>query len=142
MSENKRIDEDWKAQAEAEKLRIEASMAPSLVGEGEHAKNPRVSITVLVEQLGAQAMAGLGQMADPRTGRPHVDLDLARDAIDMIGLVAEKTRGNLEAEEARTVGEILNSLRMAYQQVSQAYGAAQQGAAQQGQPEPEPEPGD
>ena len=115
MADHKRIDEDWKAQAEAEKKKIDASMSRSIVGgEGEHARNSRVSLTVLIEQLAAQAMSGLGQVADPRTGRPHVDLELARDSIDMIGLLEEKTRGNLEAAEERTIAILQIEVELPY----------------------------
>ncbi len=91
----------------------------------ERAEEPGpVSFLALIEQLAAQAMAGLGQVPDPRTGQPYLDLELARDSIDMVEMLEQKTRGNLSHEEKRVLGDVLHSLRIAFSRVSRA--AAQQ----------------
>ena len=132
----KRVDEDWKAQVEAEKEKMDAgrkgpSAAPASTsdgasqqdaGSGDHAQGTagrqRVSFSTLVEQLAAQALGALGQMPDPRTGQPYLDLDLARDAIDMLAALEAKTTGNLAAEESAHLTDILQQLRLAYTQIS------------------------
>ena len=115
---------------ELEKAKIQASM-PRRDGEAPPASavdNPRVSFGVIVEQIAMQAMSGLGQMDDPRTGRPHVDLELASDCIDMITLLDEKTAGNLTTEEKTALDDMMRQLRKAFDQVRAAYEAASQAA--------------
>ena len=53
----------------------------------------------------------LGEVPDPATGQPAVDLPLARNTIDLIGLLKQKTEGNLDAEEQRLVETVLYELR-------------------------------
>ena len=66
----------------------------------------------------------------------HLDLDLARETVDMLGVIEERTRGNLSAEEARIIGEVLHQLRVTYtQRVQQAQQAAMN------QPPPGADPG-
>ncbi|MCI0652303.1 MAG: DUF1844 domain-containing protein, partial [Planctomycetes bacterium] len=87
----------------------------------------RVSLLGLVEQLAAQAMAALGQLPDPHTGQRFYDPELARDAIDMLGVIQDKTRGNLTPEEARVMNEILQSVRLLFARVGRS--AMQQAGA-------------
>src|SRR4029453_17250729 len=49
----------------------------------------------------SSALISLGEAADPSTGQRHVDLDQARDAIDMLALLRDKTAGNRTEEESR-----------------------------------------
>src|SRR5207344_2493990 len=53
----------------------------------------------LVRMLGSNAAMVLGAYADPRTGQPMLDPDAARELIDMLDALQEKTRGNLAPEE-------------------------------------------
>jgi hypothetical protein len=69
--------------------------------------------------LYSDAMANLGQAPDPTTGRPHVDLDQARFAIDLLGMLQEKTRSNRTPDESAVLEEMLSTLRMGYVQLSQ-----------------------
>jgi hypothetical protein len=69
----------------------------------------------------------LGQIPNPRTGEPEVNLDLARMFIDQLAMIQEKTRGNLTSEEAKVLSNALSNLQMAYVEVAkeQSRGAAQ-----------------
>jgi Domain of unknown function (DUF1844) len=69
----------------------------------------------------------LGQIPNPRTGEPEVNLDLARMFIDQLAVIQEKTRGNLTNEEATVLRNALSNLQMAYVEVAkeQPRGAAQ-----------------
>jgi hypothetical protein len=69
--------------------------------------------------LYGDAMANLGQAPDPATGRPHLDLDQARFAIDLLGMLQEKTRGNRTPDESAVLEEMLTALRMGYVRLSQ-----------------------
>src|ERR1700752_4519650 len=56
----------------------------------------------------------LGQIPNPKTGEPEVNLDLARMFIDQLEMIQEKTRGNLTNEEAAVLRNALSNLQMAY----------------------------
>src|ERR1700756_3884608 len=56
----------------------------------------------------------LGQIPNPKTGEPEVNLDLARMFIDQLAMIQEKTRGNLTSEEAKVLSNALSNLQMAY----------------------------
>jgi hypothetical protein len=72
--------------------------------------------------LYGDAMANLGQAPDPVTGRPHIDLDQARFAIDLLAMLQEKTRGNRTPDEGAVLEEMLSTLRMGFVRLSQAQG--------------------
>jgi hypothetical protein len=68
----------------------------------------------------------LGQIPNPKTGEPEVNLDLARMFIDQLAMIQEKTRGNLTNEETKVLSNALSNLQMAYVEVAkeQPKGAA------------------
>src|SRR5580765_6452155 len=69
----------------------------------------------------------LGQIPNPKTGEPEVNLDLARMFIDQLAMIQEKTRGNLTSEEAKVLSNALSNLQMAYVEIAkeQPKGAVQ-----------------
>jgi Domain of unknown function (DUF1844) len=74
----------------------------------------------LVRMLGSNAAMVLGAYADPRTGQPMIDPDAARELIDMLDALREKTRGNLAPEEDNLLLDLLGKLKMTYLEVNQA----------------------
>lgn len=68
----------------------------------------------LVQSLQMGAMVGLGLLQGPDGKRPPVDLPGAKDAIDLLGVLQEKTKGNLTKEEEEVLREGLYHLRMGY----------------------------
>lgn len=68
----------------------------------------------LVQSLQMGAMVGLGMLQGPDGKRPPVDLPAAKDAIDLLGILQEKTKGNLTKEEEELLREGLYHLRMGY----------------------------
>jgi hypothetical protein len=68
----------------------------------------------LVQSLQMGAMVGLGLLQGPDGKRPPVDLPGAKDAIDLLGILQEKTKGNLTKEEEEVLREGLYHLRMGY----------------------------
>ena len=60
----------------------------------------------------------LGQIPNPKTGEPEINLDLARMFIDQLEMIQEKTRGNLTKEEAMVLRNALSNLQMAFVEVS------------------------
>lgn len=117
MSDEKKIivDEDYKSRVAAEKeaLARDKPAAPSAPPEPAPPLPP-ASFEMLVTTLATEAMIGLGQLPHPLTGQVHADPAQARYAIDMIEMLAEKTRGNLTPNEERGLRELLHQLRMAF----------------------------
>jgi hypothetical protein len=77
----------------------------------------------LVRMLGSNAAMVLGAYADPRSGQPMIDPDAARELIDMLDALREKTQGNLAPEEDNLLLDLLGKLKMTYLEVNQAVAA-------------------
>ena len=75
----------------------------------------------------------LGQIPNPKTGEPEVNLDLARMFIDQLAMIQEKTRGNLTSEEAKVLSNALSNLQMAYVEVARESGGARPESARPGE---------
>jgi hypothetical protein len=75
---------------------------------------PEVSLSSLVFSLSSSALLHLGEIADPQTGEKKEDFALAKHSIDTIGMLKEKTKGNLTEEEEKFLESILTDLRWRY----------------------------
>ncbi|MCC6221497.1 MAG: DUF1844 domain-containing protein [Deltaproteobacteria bacterium] len=75
---------------------------------------PAVDFSSFVVSLATQAMVMLGELPNPETRVKSFNPEVARHTIDIISMLAEKTKNNLTVEEEKMVGEILASLRIAY----------------------------
>jgi hypothetical protein len=97
----------------------EASLDPATAEPAETAESSR-SFQMLVDFLTRNAAAMLGGMADPRTGQPFVDLEGAREVIDMLDALRDKTRGNLAKADDDLLIEVLGSLKLTFMEISKA----------------------
>ncbi len=104
-------DESWKAEAQREKDRLQEKAARA-----EEARRalPPPSFLSFVSDLGVQAMLALGLMEIKGAGGPKRDLPAAAYTIDLLGILQEKTRGNLAPEEKVHLDDLLTNLRIAY----------------------------
>ena len=75
---------------------------------------PELTFAAFLWSLSEQALAALGEIPDPMSGKVTHDLVLARQMIDIIIMLREKTRGNLDPEEQAMLKEILSGLQMKY----------------------------
>ncbi len=80
-------------------------------GEG---KLPEISFSTFVISLSTQALMHLGEMANPLSGKVETDIPVAKQLIDIIGVLRDKTRGNLDSGEEKLMEEVLFDLRMRY----------------------------
>jgi hypothetical protein len=80
---------------------------------------PPASFSFLVLSLRTQAEIQLGLMAYDEEEKPEPNLPMARHTIDMLGVLLEKTNGNLSMEEKRMLENSLTELRFRFVQVSQ-----------------------
>ena len=76
------------------------------------------SFQMLVDFLVRNAAAMLGGMADPRTGQAYLDLEGAREVIDMLDALREKTRGNLSKTDDDLLIEVLGQLKLTFMEMS------------------------
>jgi hypothetical protein len=77
----------------------------------------------LVRMLGSNAAMVLGAYADPRTGQPVIDPEAARELIDMLDALHEKTKRHLAPEEDTLLLDLLGKLKMTYLEINQAVAA-------------------
>jgi len=79
---------------------------------------PEVTFSNFVFSLSTQALIQLGEIQDPESKETRKSLPLAKQTIDLIGILKEKTRGNLTKEEEALVESALYDLRMRYVKAS------------------------
>jgi len=72
------------------------------------------SFVSLIMSLASNAAASLGMMPHPVTGETGVDLKTAKHWVDVLGMLEQKTHGNLDAQEAQMLEGLLADLRMQY----------------------------
>ncbi len=81
---------------------------------------PQVDFATLVLSLSQSALVHLGQAEDGEGGPASVNFDLARHSIELIGLLEDKTRGNLTGQEERLIGSVLVDLRARLAEIAAA----------------------
>jgi hypothetical protein len=79
---------------------------------------PEVDFQMFVLSLNHSALVHLGDAPNPSDDSVEVNLSLARQTIDLLALMQEKTRGNLSGDEERLLDQALYDLRMRYLEVS------------------------
>jgi len=106
MSEiNKNIDESWKEAAEKQK---EAPKKEGKFIPGEP------DFSFFVTTLSLQAAVDLGQVPNPATNKKEANPQQAKFLIDTLGMLKEKTKGNLSPQEVALLDNVLYELRMQY----------------------------
>ena len=108
------VDEDWKSQVEAEKEQIKKESEEVDDATGGEGELPPASFAMLLTTLGSQALASLGQLPDPMTQQAMINKPIAKHMIDTLGVLEEKTKGNLTEDEAGMLENLLHQLRMIY----------------------------
>jgi hypothetical protein len=79
---------------------------------------PRIDFATFVLSLSHSALVHLGDALNPINGAPDENLPMARQTIDLLNLLEQKTRGNLSGEEERVLQQVLYDLRLRYVEVS------------------------
>ena len=77
-----------------------------------------MNFSAFILSLSTSALLNLGIAANPETGKTEKSLPHAKQLIDLIDMLKEKTKGNLKPEESKLIEKILFDLRMAYVEVS------------------------
>jgi Domain of unknown function (DUF1844) len=77
-----------------------------------------ITFATFLMSLSTEALVHLGEMADPAGGQPQRDLTMAQQMIDILGMLRDKTRGNLGHDEQALLDAILFDLRMKYVEIA------------------------
>ncbi|WP_456324730.1 DUF1844 domain-containing protein [Desulfonauticus submarinus] len=112
-----KLDDDEPSESEARKL-AEKKMAHDYE---EASKNkelhlPKVDFSTFIISLSSSALVHLGEVPEPESGKTQPNLDLAKQTIDVLGILEEKTKGNLTVQEEKLLRDVLFDLRMKYVQ--------------------------
>lgn len=75
---------------------------------------PEVTFASLVLSLNTSALFHMGELPHPETGQKTVDKALAKHTIDTLGLLSEKTKGNLDNDEGELLTRVLYELKMKF----------------------------
>ena len=79
---------------------------------------PTIDFATFVVSLSHSAMMHLGEAPHPETNEVEVHLPLARQTIDLLALLEEKTKGNLTGDEERLLAQVLYDLRIRFLELS------------------------
>lgn len=80
---------------------------------------PEINFPTFIFSLNSSALVNLGVMEDPASSQKTKNLPMAKQTIDILGMMEEKTRGNLSDDEANMLKTMLYELRMLYVKESQ-----------------------
>ena len=75
---------------------------------------PDLNFSTFVFSLGTSAMYHFGDFPDPVTKKAERNLEAAKQTIDILGILQDKTKGNLSDDEERLLESLLSELRMRY----------------------------
>jgi hypothetical protein len=117
--DRRRFDENGTERNSSEELSERVVSEPKTVVSEKKVEAPEHATTQLdfslfIESLAHQAMMGLGMLPWPNDNIVRQDLRLAQEMIDILGLLQEKTKGNLDSQEAHILDSVLYQLRMAF----------------------------
>lgn len=91
-----------------------AATAPELQSEPEDAEPERTMFNEFLMGIASSAFIYLGLVEHPATGRRQVDMTAAKESIDMLLMLREKTKGNLTHGEEKFFDDLLSDLKMQY----------------------------
>ena len=80
----------------------------------EESQLPEINFATFIFSLNSSALVHLGMIEDPATQKNVKSLPLAKQTIDILGMLEEKTQGNLSTDEENLLKNILHDLRLMY----------------------------
>jgi len=121
----KEVVEEQEREAKREEVKAEAKAVANAEAAKPAAETPKrlAAFENLVRMIGSNAAMVLGAYADPNTGQPMIDPDAARELIDMLDALQQKTKGNLAPEEDDMLLDLLGKLKLTYLEISKAMAA-------------------
>ena len=80
----------------------------------EETQLPEINFSTFIFSLSSSALFHFGEIPDPSSGTKKKNLPMAKHTIDILGMLEEKTKGNLTPDEEQLFTNILYDLRMLY----------------------------
>lgn len=77
-------------------------------------ERPKIDFTIFIQSIAHQAMIGLGIAPWPDSGLVKIELNLAQEMIDILKILQEKTKNNLDQAEENLINTIVYQLQLAY----------------------------
>jgi hypothetical protein len=77
-----------------------------------------INFSTFILSLGSSVMLNFGEIPDPLTGKKEKNLPMAKQTIDILSLLQEKTKGNLAKDEEKLIENLLADLKMQYVNLS------------------------
>ena len=102
----------FESTGEEEKPPKEAGKTPA--DDEDHIPFPALDFPTFILSLSSSALFHLGLMENPQTGKVERNLNLAKQTIDIIAMLHEKTKGNLSHDEENLTENLLTDLRLKY----------------------------
>ena len=114
----KKVDESWKEQAESVKEKATAAQPSAKSKPDAKSKPAETSKTFLslVQSLGYQALMNLGEIPNPMTQQTELNPEGAKEAIDLLIALRDKTQGNLSDEEKKILETLITQLQLKFSQ--------------------------
>ncbi len=109
-SEERESSEDPKASSEEKDAEKDTKETAS----NKETQMPEINFATFIFSLNSSALLHLGMVEDPATGKKEKNLIIAKQTIDILGMLAEKTKGNLDDDEDNLLKNILHDLRLMY----------------------------
>ena len=106
--------EEQAASSGEDDRKTEAAEESPTDGPDQQPPMPEINFATFVVSLNASALLHLGAIEDPTTGKKDKNLAMAKQTIDILSMLEEKTAGNLSKDEENLVKSILYDLRMIY----------------------------
>jgi hypothetical protein len=107
-------EEEQAAASTEETPETEAAETTPPDGSDQQPPLPEINFATFVVSLNASALLHLGAIGDPTTGKTDKNLSMAKQTIDILSLLEEKTAGNLSTDEENLLKNILYDLRIIY----------------------------
>ena len=98
----------------AEETKDNSQGADQAGGQGRTYTLPKIDFSTFVLSINSSALVQLGLIEDPSTGQKTKNIPLAKQTIDILGMLEEKSAGNLTEDEENILKNILYELRMLY----------------------------
>jgi hypothetical protein len=102
------------ASAKAPEDKEKSDQTDSAQDREEDIRLPEINFPTFIFSLNSSALVHLGIIEDPASGQKSKNLAMAKQTIDILGMIEEKTQGNLSTDEASMLKHILYELRMIY----------------------------
>jgi hypothetical protein len=112
--QDKREDASTKPSADRHTKEAPDTKADEKKGEKQDYALPEINFPTFIFSLNSSALVHLGVIEDPAGGQTGKNLPMAKQTIDILGMIQQKTQGNLTDDEASMLKHILYELRMIY----------------------------